>query len=184
GPLASGTEREHTTHERHDKGSDNPSDSDYDEGDTVLARGWPRHHHNLAKHGFRPVWTSQNGYPGDEIPEDIQEWLDENGQCKTAQMIGPLRSLAWLAGLDELVGAIDNPAYLIQDDIEVIAFGFWLRDKLIVAIRATYGRRNPSKQNLDQGLGQQSPSHTLIPSNNSSSHHASSCQIYAEYPQL
>lgn len=98
-------------------------------------------------------------------------------------MIGPLRSLAWLAGRDELVEAIDNSAYLIEDDIEVIAFGFCFWDNLIVAIRATYGRRNPYKQNPDQGLGQQSPSHTLIPSNNSSSHHPSSCQRYAGYPQ-
>lgn len=74
------TEREHTTHERHDKESDDPYDSDYDEGDTVLACGWPRHHRNLPTHGFRPVWTSQNGYPEDEIPAEIQAWLDENGQ--------------------------------------------------------------------------------------------------------
>lgn len=38
-------------------------------------------------------------------------------------MIGPLRSLAWLAGLDELVEAIDHPAYIIQDDIEVVPLG-------------------------------------------------------------
>lgn len=60
--------------------ADETSDSDYEEGDAVLARGWPRHHHNLAKHGFRPVWTSPNEYPGDEIPADIREWLDDNGQ--------------------------------------------------------------------------------------------------------
>lgn len=52
-----------------------------------------------------------------------------------------------------------------------------------MAIRATHGRRSPYKHNLDQGLGQQSACHALIPSNNSSSHHASSYQIYAEYPQ-
>jgi len=38
-------------------------------------------------------------------------------------MIGPLRSLAWLAGLDELVEAIDHPAYTISDQIEVVPFG-------------------------------------------------------------
>lgn len=42
---------------------------------------------------------------------------------ETAQVIGRLRSLAWSAGLDELVGAIDDPAYLIEDDIEVNPFG-------------------------------------------------------------
>lgn len=42
---------------------------------------------------------------------------------ETAQVIGPLRSLAWLAGLDELVEAIDHPTYRIEDNIEVIPLG-------------------------------------------------------------
>lgn len=54
---------------------------------------------------------------------------------ETAQVIGPLHSLAWsagLAGLDELVGAIDDPTYLIEDDIEVNPFGtslLWLLER-------------------------------------------------------
>ncbi|KXG45191.1 uncharacterized protein PGRI_041040 [Penicillium griseofulvum] len=114
------------TQQGHDHEEKEHFDSDYDEGDAVLARGWPRNHRNLVKHGFRPVWTSQEGYPEDEIPADIQEWLDENGQRRSAEIIGPLRSLAWLAGLDELVQAIDHPAYVIEDDIEVIPFGVGL----------------------------------------------------------
>jgi hypothetical protein len=123
----------------HEGESEETFDSDYDEGDAVLARGWPRNHHNLAKHGFRPVWPSWEGYPGDEIPEDIREWLDGNAQrskfsfsfsfllpclaglavnlsttTESTQIIGPLRSQAWLAGLDELVEAIDHPAYVIE----------------------------------------------------------------------
>lgn len=42
------TEGEYITHERHDKESDDASDSDYDEGDTVLVRGWPRRHRNRS----------------------------------------------------------------------------------------------------------------------------------------
>lgn len=56
------------------------SDSDLDDGDEVIARRYPRNHLNLEKHGFRPVWTHLAGYPG-EIPADIGEYLDENGQC-------------------------------------------------------------------------------------------------------
>lgn len=41
----------------------------------------------------------------------------------SSQMIGTLRSLAWLAGLDELVDAIDHPAYTIRDEIEVVPQG-------------------------------------------------------------
>lgn len=55
-------------------------------------------------------------------------------------MTGSLRSLAWLAGLDELVEATDDPAYLIEDDIEI-------GDNPTVAIGATHGRRNPSAHN-------------------------------------
>lgn len=38
-------------------------------------------------------------------------------------MIGPLRSIAWLAGLDGLVEAIDSPAFTIEDSIEVVPLG-------------------------------------------------------------
>lgn len=55
------------------------SDSDWDDGDEVIARGYPRYHLNLEKHGFRPVWTHWAGYTG-EIPDDIREFLDENGK--------------------------------------------------------------------------------------------------------
>ncbi|KAJ5271647.1 hypothetical protein N7524_004916 [Penicillium chrysogenum] len=125
-------DRERPTHEGHGHEEEETFDSDYDEGDAVLARGYPLNHHNLVKHGFRPIWTCQEGYPEDEIPADIQEWLDENGQRKSTEIIGPLRSLAWLAGLDELVQAIDHPAYVIEDDIEVVPFGaglLWPVDK-------------------------------------------------------
>lgn len=58
---------------------DTSTDSDFDEGDEVIARGYPRNHANLEKHGFRPVWTHWAGYPG-EIPDDIREYLDEHGK--------------------------------------------------------------------------------------------------------
>ncbi|KAJ5595168.1 uncharacterized protein N7459_001376 [Penicillium hispanicum] len=51
------------------------------------------------------------------------EYLDEDGTCKCVQMIGSLRSLAWLAGLDELVEAIDSSAYTIEDSIEIVPLG-------------------------------------------------------------
>lgn len=39
----------------------------------------PRHERELDKHGLRPVWTAWDGYPG-EVPEDIQNWLDDSGR--------------------------------------------------------------------------------------------------------
>lgn len=88
-PLV-GTDKEHPRREGQNEERQENFDSDYDEGDAVLARGWPRNHHNLAKHGFRPVWTSQDGYPEDEIPADIQAWLDKNG--KRSKFFRPIYS--------------------------------------------------------------------------------------------
>lgn len=58
--------------------SDQSGDSDLDNGDTVISRGWPRNEANLAKHGLRPVWTSYCGYSDSTIPSDIEEYLYEN----------------------------------------------------------------------------------------------------------
>ncbi|KAJ5334781.1 hypothetical protein N7452_007184, partial [Penicillium brevicompactum] len=97
--------------------------SDLEDGDTVIARGWARNMANLKTHGFRPAWTSSNGYPDADIPSDIMEYLDENGLCGAARCIGPLKSLAWLAVLDELVEAIDNSAFTVEDSIEIVPSG-------------------------------------------------------------
>jgi hypothetical protein len=72
-----------------DDGSDEEEeqfDSDLEDGDIVLSRGWPRNHHNLEKHGFQPVWTGSEGYPGSEIPADIKELLDEDGTCSKSDI--------------------------------------------------------------------------------------------------
>jgi hypothetical protein len=39
------------------------------------------------------------------------------------QYIGPIKSLFWIYGYDELVRAIDDPAYVIEDEIRVIPAG-------------------------------------------------------------
>ncbi|KAJ5336438.1 uncharacterized protein N7506_004460 [Penicillium brevicompactum] len=114
-------------------------DSDLEDGDTVIACGWARNMANLKKHGFRPVWTSSNGYPDADIPSDIMEYLDENGSCGAARCIGPLKSLAWLAVLDELVEAIDNSAFTVEDSIEIVPSGaglMWPIECLIEPHRA------------------------------------------------
>ncbi|PLB52186.1 hypothetical protein P170DRAFT_322936, partial [Aspergillus steynii IBT 23096] len=84
-------------------------------GDEVIARGYERNYNNLEAHGFRPIWAGT--YPHPEIPADILEHLDEDGGGRGAAFIGPLRSFAWLAGLDELVDEIDSRAYVIEDEI-------------------------------------------------------------------
>ncbi|KAK1144700.1 hypothetical protein N8T08_005004 [Aspergillus melleus] len=101
-------------------------DSDLEWGDEVVARGYYRNAANLEEYGFRPVWW-EGEYPYDEIPDDIREYLNEDGRADNLTLIGPLRSIAWLAGIDELVEAIDSPAYTIEDSIEVIPFGCTLR---------------------------------------------------------
>jgi len=37
--------------------SEEEDDPDWEDGDTVISRGWPRNHKTLVKHGFGPVWT-------------------------------------------------------------------------------------------------------------------------------
>lgn len=54
-------------------------DSDLEDGDQVLTRGWPRNYHHLERHGLAPIWTHDEGYPHSEIPEEIMRWLDEGG---------------------------------------------------------------------------------------------------------
>ncbi|KAJ5970853.1 uncharacterized protein N7479_000771 [Penicillium vulpinum] len=72
----------------------------------------------LAEAGFRPVWSREHGYPG-TIPEDILEYIDSNSY-KFDELIGPLSSIFWLAGLDELVNAIYDPAIALQDEVRLI----------------------------------------------------------------
>ncbi|CAG8947592.1 unnamed protein product [Penicillium salamii] len=81
----------------------------------------PRTMEELEKLGFAPVWSRVDGYPGGpgEIPEEINEYLDDNSQ-QWDEWIGPLSSLFWLAGLDELVEAIADPAIALQDEVRMI----------------------------------------------------------------
>ncbi|KAJ5577480.1 uncharacterized protein N7459_006444 [Penicillium hispanicum] len=91
----------------------------------------PRHDRDLIKYGFRPVRTVWDGYPG-EVPDDICEWLDDGGGRKSTQLIGHLRSLLWLGGYDKIVTAIDDPAYILEDEIRVAPQGTdigWLVDR-------------------------------------------------------
>ncbi|CAG7950365.1 unnamed protein product [Penicillium olsonii] len=97
-------------------------DSDLGDGDAILARGDCRDPAKLTKYGFRPVWHFHLGYPEPTIPLDIQEYLTD-GKRRGTSFVGPLRSIAWLAGLDELVEAIDSPVFAIQDSIETVPFG-------------------------------------------------------------
>ncbi|CDM35780.1 unnamed protein product [Penicillium roqueforti FM164] len=72
----------------------------------------------LAEAGFRPVWSREHGYPG-TIPEDIGEYIDSNSY-RFDELIGPLSSIFWLAGLDELVDAINDPAIALEDEVRLI----------------------------------------------------------------
>lgn len=112
---------------------DEEFDSELEDGDEIIHRSYIRNIYKLEKYGFRPVWTCWGGYPHPCIPSDIFELLDESGNS-SAQVIGPLRSLAWLCGLDELIYAIDSDAYSIQGSIEVVPLGatlMWPVEKYI-----------------------------------------------------
>lgn len=38
-------------------------------------------------------------------------------------MIGPLRSIFWISGDDELVRMVDDPAYVLEDELVTVPFG-------------------------------------------------------------
>ncbi|OJJ45692.1 hypothetical protein ASPZODRAFT_17140 [Penicilliopsis zonata CBS 506.65] len=97
--------------------------SDSEDTEVMISRRGVRPVGELQKHGLRPVWTGSRGYPAEVIPDDIAEWLDDQGKRRSAQYIGPLKSLFWLAGYDELVRAVDDPAYTIEDEVRVVLNG-------------------------------------------------------------
>ncbi|KAJ5894901.1 hypothetical protein N7495_006592 [Penicillium taxi] len=68
----------------------------------------------LSSWGLRPVWIREVGYPG-LIPPDILELLEEDSHDHV-QYIGPLSSLFWLGGLDELSKAALDSAYILEDE--------------------------------------------------------------------
>ncbi|KAI9035071.1 uncharacterized protein KD926_004653 [Aspergillus affinis] len=110
---------------------------------------------DLEAHGFRPVWAKK--YPHPITPEDIKEHLGDDIERRTARVIGRLRSIAWLAGLDELFEAIDSPASVIEDSIEVIPNGASLMWPVKWFCKAGFGSY------LDQGSEGVSDSPTPFP---------------------
>ena len=84
---------------------------------------------NLEANGFRPVWTIHGGYPG-PLPEDFSEWIDPEGDNHTIRLLGPMSSLFWLAGLDDLVQAIDSPEFTARDEVICIPSNATIRSML------------------------------------------------------
>ncbi|CAG7946066.1 unnamed protein product [Penicillium olsonii] len=116
----------------------------------------PRTMEELESLGYAPVWSRVHGYPG-TIPEEILEYLDESSPSKqtcnsdavltetenletnlaseTDEWIGPLSSLFWLAGLDELVDAVSDPAIRLQDEVRMIPTNVgitWILEDLFI----------------------------------------------------
>ncbi|KAI9929445.1 hypothetical protein ASPWEDRAFT_69331 [Aspergillus wentii DTO 134E9] len=116
------TERLQDKDDGHDDSPRSGDTSDSEEGWDIVARGGWRDPSNLRKHGLRAVWTGRGGYPG-KIPDDIAEWLDEDGTRRGTQFIGPIKSLFWIGGYDELVQAVDDPAFTIEDEVQIIPGG-------------------------------------------------------------
>ncbi|KAI2786273.1 hypothetical protein POX_g08656 [Penicillium oxalicum] len=85
---------------------------------------------DLVANGFRPVWTMEDGYPG-PLPDDIAEVFDpEDPRDKVPRLVGPMSSLFWLAGLDDLVAAIDSPEFTMQDQVIRIPYNARIRTML------------------------------------------------------
>ena len=92
-----------------------------------------RYPSDLEAAGYKPVWSSTDGYPG-EIPENIAEWLYPNA-ARYDYVIGPLSSIFWLQGVEFLNELIDDsdPAYVLQDEIRYLPHGsprLWIVQQL------------------------------------------------------
>ncbi|OQE18917.1 hypothetical protein PENFLA_c020G05225 [Penicillium flavigenum] len=63
-------------------------------------------------------WEGKLGYPGRILripPEDIDTDI-----YRYDELIGPLSSLFWLSGLDELVETVFDPAITLNDEVRLI----------------------------------------------------------------
>ncbi|KAI9933552.1 hypothetical protein MW887_008025 [Aspergillus wentii] len=87
----------------HKQANRDESDTDTENGNVIISRG-----------------DRETGMIFQGITCDLSEYSDDDGGRECAFFIGPTKSLFWLAGYDELVEAIDDPAYVIQDEIRVI----------------------------------------------------------------
>ncbi|KAE8137118.1 hypothetical protein BDV38DRAFT_283232 [Aspergillus pseudotamarii] len=71
---------------------------------------------------FDPIWYGD--YPEDEIPFEIAEYLGENLEhARYHQMVGSSRTIFHMCGRPDVVRMIDDPAYVIEDEIVAIPIG-------------------------------------------------------------
>lgn len=92
----------------------------YSAGAVESRTGWPaRDPKDINIDLFDPVWVSEEEFPG-ELPEELREIV---GSGEFIQMAGSLRSLFWIAGVDEAVEIIDDPTRKLEDCIEVVPVG-------------------------------------------------------------
>ncbi|OGM41984.1 hypothetical protein ABOM_009515 [Aspergillus bombycis] len=73
---------------------------------------------------FDPIWYRDQGYAGDEMPVEIAEELGENQKyARYLQMVGSSRTIFHMCGRPDVVRMIDDPAYVIDDEIVGIPIG-------------------------------------------------------------
>ncbi|EIT72559.1 hypothetical protein AO1008_03601 [Aspergillus oryzae 100-8] len=71
---------------------------------------------------FDPIWYGD--YPGDEMPLEIAEYLGENLEyAHVHQMVGSSRTIFHMCGRPDVVRMIDDPAYVIDDEIVAVPIG-------------------------------------------------------------
>ncbi|KAB8269321.1 hypothetical protein BDV30DRAFT_217047 [Aspergillus minisclerotigenes] len=73
---------------------------------------------------FDPIWYRDQGYAGDQMPPEIAEHLGENLEyAHIHQMVGSSRTIFHMCGRPDVVQMIDDPAYVIDDEIVGIPIG-------------------------------------------------------------
>ncbi|PGH23074.1 hypothetical protein AJ80_02848 [Polytolypa hystricis UAMH7299] len=92
---------------------------------------------------FDPVWMRGEEFPGGgEVTEEIKDMI---GERAIKQMTGPIWSIFWLAGYDDLVEVIDDPAYVLEGEMTIIppgcSAGPFLLDRSVAVADLCLGAR-------------------------------------------
>ncbi|KAK2812788.1 hypothetical protein FQN50_001117 [Emmonsiellopsis sp. PD_5] len=95
-----------------------PSEASTHEEPDDLTSNVLRDYGRIENEGLEPVWTQDDGYPGD-IPPEISEYLEEGG-ARTKSIVGSIRTIFWLAKCDDVVKIIDAPGYELKDEVVTI----------------------------------------------------------------
>lgn len=74
----------------------------------------------LDRNLFDPVWVPGDDHLSGDFPEELHQLV---GLGEGLQIAGSLRSLFWVAGMDDAINIIDDPTRKLEDRLEAVPLG-------------------------------------------------------------